>query len=190
MHCIVHHYSTLICQNFLKAIDCISLHDCWWPEDTRNQGPFSISDKTSCCKIPWSLEAVRLVSRIRENCNMAISDGKPPDYIPKMEAFFITHRNQRKQAYLYLSYKHLFVYLFVGFNQGFVHIFTRLYCLGGGGGFCTHTRTPLAKSLCTRDSSTAIFFLLLSDCSEIWQAPQQYCCRHARQITKRCDNSN
>ena len=61
-----------------------------------------------------------------------------------MEAFFITHRNQRKQAYLYLSYKHLFIYLFVGFNQGFVHIFTRLYCLGGGGGFCkhTHTHTP------------------------------------------------
>ena len=57
-------------------IDCISLHDCWWPEDTRNQGPFSISDKTSCCKIPWSLEAVRFVSRIRENCNMAISDGQ------------------------------------------------------------------------------------------------------------------
>ena len=105
-----------------------------------------------------------------------------------MEAFFITHRNQRKQAYLYLSYKHLFVYLFVGFNQGFVHIFTRLYCLGGGDS--AHTRTPLAKSLCTRDSSIAIFFLLLSDCSEIWQAPQQYCCRHARQITNRCDNSN
>ena len=44
-------------------IDCISLHDCWWPEDTSNQGPFSISDKTSCCKIPWSL-------------NMSISDGQ------------------------------------------------------------------------------------------------------------------
>ena len=57
-----------------------------------------------------------------------------------MEAFFITHRNQRKQAYLYLSYKHLFVYLFVGSNQGFVHIFTRLYCLGGI--LHTHTHTP------------------------------------------------
>ena len=142
-----------------QSIDCISLHDCWWPEDTRNQGPFSISDKTSCCKIPWSLEAVRFVSRIRENCNMAISDGQLKYHqirYPRWKHFFITHRNQRKQAYLYLSYKHLFVYLFVGFNQGFVHIFTRLYCFFffvfffffGGGGFCphTHTRTPLAKS--------------------------------------------
>ena len=64
-----------------------------------------------------------------------------------MEAFFITHRNQRKQAYLYLSYKHLFVYLFVGFNQGFVHIFTRLYCLGGGGRIL-HTHAHPLRNPC------------------------------------------
>ena len=32
--------------------------------------------------------------------------------------------------------------------------------------------------------------LELSDCSEIWQAPQQRCCRGACQMSEQCDNSN
>ena len=30
----------------------------------------------------------------------------------------------------------------------------------------------------------------LSDCSEIWQAPRQHCCRGACHISEQCDNSN
>ena len=33
-------------------------------------------------------------------------------------------------------------------------------------------------------------YLELLDCSDVWQAPRQHCCRRACQISKRCDNFN
>ena len=42
----------------------------------------------------------------------------------------------------------------------------------------------------SKTSKPRDWYLEMSDCSEIWQAHRQHCCRCACQISKPCDNSN
>ena len=53
--------------NFSNAL-CSHCHPHWWPADAKDQGPVSVLDKTSYCKISQSLEAAKIVFKMY-NCS-------------------------------------------------------------------------------------------------------------------------